>query len=234
MPGFGDQTPLVFVGFIALGIVLTILGVIQKKRRREALAKFAHTMGFTFDPSHDFGFDSRFGRFEQLRKGSRRYAFNIMSGRYRDRGVLAFDYHYETYSHSSKGGRRTHHHYFSAVIVDAGLPLKPLLIRPEGVFDKVTEFLGYDDIDFESHEFSRRFYVNAEDRKWAFDVIHQETMEYLLHAPRYHIEMDGAYVIACRKTRFSTEEFQEALALIDGILSRLPDYLMRELKGELR
>ena len=42
------------------------------------------------------------------------------------------------------------------------------------------EFFGHDDIDFESAEFSRNFYVKSSDRKWAFDILHARAMEFLL------------------------------------------------------
>ena len=60
------------------------------------------------------------------------------------------------------------------------------------------EFFGFDDIDFESDEFSREFCVKAADRRWAFDVIHQATMEFLLAAPRFTIELAGPRVMAYR------------------------------------
>jgi len=119
-----------------------------------------------------------------------------MEGTWSDRHLLAFDYHYETHSTDSKGHRRTNHHHFSAVILASALPLKPLFIRAEGFFDKLTEFVGFDDIDFESAEFSRKFYVKAKDRRWAYDVIHARTMEFLLSMPRFTIQFDRNNVIA--------------------------------------
>ena len=57
----------------------------------------------------------------------------------------------ETYT-TTKNGRQTHHHYFSAIIVESPLPLKPLYLRPESFFDKMAQFMGFDDINFESAE----------------------------------------------------------------------------------
>jgi hypothetical protein len=118
------------------------------------------------------------------------------------------------------------------VLINSGLPLKSLVIRPEHFFDKVTEFFGYDDIDFELNEFSRKFYVKSPDKKWAFDVIHQATMEFLLDSPKFHLELQGPYVMAYHKSStFDIEEFSAAIAVIEGVLDRLPEYLLRELKG---
>jgi hypothetical protein len=222
---------LLFGGFIVLFAVVAIIGYIQAKRRRKAMKKLARSLGLLFHPGRDHRMDDRFGAFSCLHKGSRRYAFNVLHGTYHERQLLAFDYHYETYSTGSKGQRRTNHHYFSAVIIDVGLPLKPLFIRPEGFFDKVTEFFGYDDIDFELNEFSRQFYVKAEDKKWAFDVIHQSTMEFLLGVPKFKLQFAGSFVIAYRGSRFGIEDFHQAIGVIEGIVERFPDYLVRELRG---
>jgi len=112
--------------------------------------------------------EERFPNFTCLQEGSNRYACNIMQGTDAGHGVCAFDYHYETYSTDSKGNRTTYHYNFSVVIISTGLPLKPLSIRRETFFDKVGAFLGCEDINFESAEFSRAFFVKSPDRRWAF------------------------------------------------------------------
>lgn len=231
MLGSNDFAPLFFVLIIVLVIGGVVYGHFMAKKRREEMARWASSIQAAFRPDKDWGLRERFGPFSALRQGSKQYAYNIVEGRSNHRGMCAFDYHYETYSTDSKGRRRTHHHYFSAVVIDSGLFLKSLFIRPEGFFDKVTEFMGWDDIDFESSEFSRKFYVKAPDKKWAFDVIHQATMEFMLSMPQYHLEFEGRHVIAWRKECFGVSDFETAMALIAGILDRLPEYLLRELKG---
>ena len=115
-------------------------------------------------------------------------------------------------------------------MIDAGLPLKPLLIRPEGFFDKVTEFFGYADIDFESAEFSRSFFVKSLDKKWAFDVISQKTMEFMLAQPRFTMYFGNPSITVCRNKRLGVKDIETAWGLIAGILDRLPQYLLREFK----
>jgi hypothetical protein len=154
-----------------------------------------------------------------------------MEGKHQDRPCCAFDYHYETYTTDSKGRRQTHHHHFSAVVLECGLPLKPLFLRPESMFDRLGEMFGLDDIDFESTDFSRAFHVKATDKRWAFDVIHQGTMEFLLQAPRYHVELQGPWLMAWRTSRMKPVDFQGALFVLDGILDRLPRYLVQDLSG---
>jgi hypothetical protein len=117
------------------------------------------------------------------------------------------------------------------VVVNTGLPLKPLRIRPESFFDKIGEFFGFDDIDFESTAFSNAFHVKAKDRRFAFDVLHQATMEFLLGAPRFQIETAGPWISVWKTSRLDPAGFSDALGVAEGILDRLPEYLLRDLKG---
>jgi hypothetical protein len=226
--------PLFLVAFavmLALFIGGIIWGVKQKKKRQLALAAWADARDFSFAPDETPAIEHQFPSFSVLTTGSRRYAYNVMMGDREGRGCWAFDYHYETYSTDSKGRRQTHHHHFSCLVVDSGLYLKPLTIRQENLFDKMKGVFGFDDIDFESAEFSRRFWVTAQDKRWAYDVIHQGTMEFLLDAPRYALELAGPYAMATRSKRFKPEEFDEALALVDGVLDRIPKDIQAQLRG---
>lgn len=92
----------------------------------------------------------------------------------------------------------------------------------------MTEFFGVDDIDFESAQFSREFRVKSPDKKWAYDVLHQRTMEFLLSNPRFSIEFDTEHVICWRNRRFNLQTRESAIGVAEGILDRLPEYLIRE------
>ena len=221
----------VFVPLIAGFIALAVWNYRQKRKRIKALEELAKVRRLLFDPSERHGVDDEYPQFSCLARGEDRYAFNCLSGDWEKRELFAFDYHYETYSTDSKGRRQTHHHYFSAVIVTSDVPLKPLFLRPESFLDRVGEFFGFDDIDFESAEFSRRFYVKSPDRRWAYDVLHQRTMEFLLHSPNFYIEFGPRGVIAYRHATFAVAEFEAAAEVASGILNCLPEYLVKQQTG---
>ena len=224
--------PLLIIPFVILIIALIVWGIISSAKRKKELIAFAAANGLSFSEGSDYDMEDRFPAFDCFREGSDRYAYNILSGQWRGRELLAFDYHYETESTDSDGDRDTTSHHFSAVILFSRVPLKPLFIRAEGFFDKVTQFFGYDDIDFESAEFSRKFYVRAADRKWAYDVIHPRAMELLLGSPRFTIQFDTGCVIAYRSSTFKVPDFATAAGLIEGLLDGMPEYLVRELAGK--
>lgn len=226
-----SMEPWFFALFAAVLILFGIIGLVLAAKRRKALLEWANSHGWKFDPDRDRDFPDRFPEFKHFQQGSDRYAYNIVRGELHGLPITAFDFHYETHSRNSKGRRSTTHHRSSAAIVESNLPLKPLFIRHEGFFDKITEFFGHDDIDFESAEFSRKFYVKAADRRWAYDVLHARTMQFLLDMPRFTIQFDRGHVVAYRNSTLNIKDFEAAVEVVSGILDQLPDYLVRQQKG---
>jgi hypothetical protein len=220
----------IFFLFIALIVVLVIFGAVHAERRRKELRAWARSRRMSFRARPDYSIDNRYPEFDCFRRGDNRYAHNIMHGTREGRGAWAMDYHYETTSRDSDGDESTTHHHFSAILLEVDLPLRPLFIRPEGFFDKIGEFFGLDDIDFESAEFSRKFFVKSKDKRWAFDVIQQTTMEFLLASPRYTIQFGDRVIAAWNVSTFDPADFEAAFQVVEGILDRLPESLLREMR----
>jgi len=219
--------PALIVIIAILAVAGLVYSLYASSKRRQALAAWAQSKGLSFDSTKDPIMDGKYYDFKCLNRGHSRYAYNIMKGNWAGREITAFDYHYATGS-----GRNRSDHYFSAVILQSPIPLKPLYIRREHFFDKLTEFIGFDDIDFESADFSKKFYVKSPDKKWAYDVIHQRMMEYLLTSPQFNIEFGLMHVIAWRNRRFKPQDFEDAANLIKGIFDRFPDYLIKQQLGQ--
>jgi hypothetical protein len=223
---------MIIVAAVAASIGVAIWNSRMRNKRRQEMAGWAQANCLDFLPEKDNSLWLRYPLFKCLQRGEDHYAYNIALGTSGHRATCGFDYHYETHSSDSKGNRQTHHHYFSALVVDAGLPLKPLYIRPECLFDKVAEFVGFEDIKFESTEFSEKFFVKAPDRRWAYDVINQKTMEMMLVYPRFHIEFQGTQVMAYHDNRTLTlGEFSSALKVVNEMLDNLPPDVVEELKA---
>jgi hypothetical protein len=214
----------------AVALVVVVCAFISDQRRRQALAAWAANHGMTFRRERDRSFSRRFPAFSCFREGQNRFAHNLIEGSWRGRRFLGFDYHYQVTTGSGKN-RSTHTHRFSGVLIFSELPLRPLVIRPEGLSDRIAGFFGARSINFESAEFSRRFYVHAEDRKWAYDVIHPRTMEFLLGRPIFHIEFDRDVVLARLTKVFDPEDYEVAADVVCGILDGLPEYLVKQLKA---
>ncbi len=210
---------------VVLIVVGAVLGHLQAKKRREAMGVLAMRLGLRFDPSKNRDIARRFQFLDKLRQGSNRYAFNSLAGHYQNHDISAFDYHYETHSTDSKGRRQTHHHYFSFFVLGMPASFPELTIGPEGFFSKIAQAVGYDDIDFESHEFSRRFCVRAKDKKFAYDVCNARMIEYLLANPDLMIEIELDSLAVAFKRRLSPDQIEPNLHRLIQVRALLPDYL---------
>lgn len=216
---------LIFGAFIVLVIVLAIFGAIAAKKRREAFAALAERLGLRFSPDRDRSIAERFQFLNRLAQGSNRYAYNILSGAYAGRSVLVFDYHYQTESRDSKGNRRTHHHHFSCFILQMERAFPELTIAREGIFSKVAQAFGYDDIDFESHEFSRKFCVRSKDKKFAYDICHARMIEYLLVNDDLNVEIENTALTLAYSGVLKPEEIEPNLQRLVKIRELMPQYL---------
>jgi hypothetical protein len=214
-----------FLG-IAIALVIVIISIIYcfyfSSKRRKELAEWAISKGLTFDAQKDGFFDSKYPNFNCLQKGHSRYAYNMMEGTLAGRGFLGCDYHYVV-GH----GRSSTTYNISLVIVKSPILLKPLFIRHENFLDKFAEFVGFNDIDFESSEFSKKFFVKSPDKKWAYDIIHPRMMEFLMASPEFSIQFDTLSVIVYRDTTFSTADFEAAAEFVNGVFERIPDYVIQ-------
>lgn len=212
--------PLIFIGFIAIAIVVVIVGYLSSLKRREAMMAVARKLGLSFRPHKDRSLARSYRFLNKLRRGSNRYAYNILSGRYENHDVLLFDYHYQTGS-----GKDTHHHHLSFFILHMTASFPELVIGPEGLFSKIAQAVGYDDIDFESYEFSRRFCVRCPDKKFAYDVCNARMIEHLLSNPDLTIEIEDNVLAVSFNSRLSPEQIEPNLNRLITVRSLMPDYL---------
>jgi hypothetical protein len=186
-------TLLIIVAVILIGLAIRS-GVVAARKRREALTSLAAALGWSFDPASDTGHDEEFGHFEIFQNGHSRAAYNTLRGEMEVNGerwpAKAGDFLYKITTSNGKT-TTTHTHRFSYLIVHLPYSNVPdLLIRREHLFDKLAGVFGFDDIDFESEEFSRRYHVKSSDKRFAYGIVHPEMMEFLLGAepPRLDVE----------------------------------------------
>lgn len=219
--------PLIILLILAV-IVLGIFAWRHEQKRLAALRAWAAKRNWTIDPCGHTHWHEDYTGLKLFDKGHSRRGKNIISGDYHGCSVTLLDYQYTT---GSGKNRSTHNR--GVVLLKTDFPTIPLLIRREHAFDKVGEFLGMDDIDFESAEFSNTFYVKSPDKKWAYDVIHARVMEFLLKAPkRYTIEYGYGEIAVYKSGHFGADSYPLALRFLHRLYELTPDYLIREMRGE--
>ena len=227
-----ELIPFAFAGFVILAIAFGIYGWQQAKQRREALRALANELGLRFSPDEDHRHDDRYRQFACFQRGHSRYAYNMLRGDTelfeRPCRVLAGDFHYKTDDADGKG---TTTHTFSFLLVHPPWPSPTLLVRPEGLLDKLAGVVGVDDIDFESDEFSKRFWVKSTDKRFAYDVLHPRMMEFLLaeRPPVLELE-DGALCISDGSADWRPETFRARFEFLRRFAALWPRHLLQDLE----
>ncbi len=217
------------IGIFVILAAIVVFGIFtwrQDKKRREELVAWAAGRGWRFDRKVSRSSGNRYPGLKIFDRGHSRGRGNVITGQIDGLDVVCMDYKYVTGS-----GKNRSTHQYGMVILDCGFPTIPLQIRREHAMDRIGEFLGADDIDFESAEFSRRFYVKSADRKWAYDIIHSRTMDYLMQAPDWALEFGMGEIAVYSSGYNNPAQHEEALAMAKKMFDLIPDYVIKQMKG---
>ena len=212
---------LLLAGAVALAVV--IIGYLAAEKRRKELAAFAFGMGLDFTHSPGWVHD-RYSAFDPFDRGHSRRSRNLVHGHRHDIDWEMFDYRFKTGS-----GKNQQTHRYGVVVGRVPLALPTLRIRPEGFFDKLAAVVGFDDIDFESDHFSRKYHVSCHDRKRAYDLIHPQMIEYLLTLELHNWQFGGPCIIICRSRRYDVSDLPRVMEAIEGFVQRVPEYVRQDI-----
>ena len=214
-----------------IGIMVTIFIVAyfyqryMREKRRSEWIPFARKLGLRFNHKDLYGIPQSEPH-PLFNRGHSRRASNVMHGGFGGREIKCFDYRYTVGS-----GKNKRTYVMTCLLIEAPIPFKDLLIRPETFGDQIGEFFGADDIDFESDEFSRKFRVKCSDRRFAYDVLHTRAMKFLLGHKPLAIEARGRAVLL----RYAKEQLlpipHGVAALLETggeFIELLPEYVLKE------
>ncbi|HEX9815549.1 MAG TPA: hypothetical protein VGB18_01100 [Candidatus Thermoplasmatota archaeon] len=215
----GEQFIPFLIFLVAFAAIAWFVYQHEKKRAAE-FAALAESLGLHFEkrPGHEIL--DQVGFLDAMPRGNSRRAKFLLHGTYRDLDVRIFQYTYQT---GSGKNQQTHSHTVAWARVPATWP--GLTIVPEHVGHKLFDALGGDDIDFESDEFSRRFWVRCGDRKFAYDVIHGRTMEHIMAPGWQRWELKGPFLTLWEnRGRLRVPEVRPALDRLAAFWELLPSF----------
>lgn len=208
---------------------LALLERFLSGRRPRRLAGWAAARGFEFGRYLDPDLPKELVGPQCFQLGVLPTATNILRGHWGDRPFVAFDFQCvpeEAYHRSMT---------FCAVTLESDVPLEPLLIHPEGKFDKFQNLLGLEDVDLKAAEFNTRFRVQADDSQWALAVLHPQTVQFLMDRPvPFTIELGGHFAVAFQPKPTQPADIQSAAEVLAGILDALPPHLVQQQERKLQ
>lgn len=234
--------PLLVGGVILVAVVAYRLN--EKKIRIMQATAASH--GWTWVGDADQWVDA--WDVEPFGRGMGRRVENCVEGTYRGVPFLAFEYEFYTESTTtdSEGRRHTSRqtHHFDVAVLRLGANLPDLHLSPEGGFARLVDAMTGHDIDLEYDAFNRAFRLHCADRKFAFDVFHARTMEYVLGHRDVTVDLVGGDVVLSRDGGgFDPEIYgpgDENLPLTQGqapfdvplaILAGIPDFVWQDRGG---
>ncbi|MBL7140514.1 MAG: hypothetical protein ISS74_06350 [Planctomycetes bacterium] len=214
---------LAFGAFAAIAAVLIVFGIMKARQRRQEMLALAQKWGLAYYPDDPWGLPTWYGGLDLFNHGHSKKASNVLSGEVDGRTVVAFDYYYVT---GSGKNRSTHH--FQAVVYLLPIQAPRLRLRQENVLDRMASWVGWDDIDFESDEFSRRYHVASDDRRFAYDIFHARLIDYLLQCRQTpNMEMSGVFLIVYDSGSGQVANFERLLAIGQTVVAMIPDYVLK-------
>lgn len=211
---------------IALGIALmAAVGWFAwraEKKRRERFRRWAAERGFSYRHEHDPSVRKVYGFLDRLQIGHSRRGYHVLRGEWMGRRAAAFQFRYTV-------GSGKHQQTISVAVALLYLerPFPELLIGPENFLHRFAGVFGFDDIDFESAQFSQAFQVRCGDKKFAYDFCNTGMMEFLLARRDTCLELEGSALAVLRDGQLQPEHLDGMFGLLHDVRGRMPEYLFR-------
>jgi MFS superfamily sulfate permease-like transporter len=187
-------------------------------RRQMELRDLAEQFDFTFYPM-TIRSTTKFKDFP-IEYGARVLYEENMLSKYTDYGKVEI-----SDIHLTEGAGSAEHNTVMTVFLvsDLHLSIPNFALEPERLWTKIFEHIFGSDIDFNDHpEFSKRYYLRAEDEEAGRGFFRENIIGFLAEQTDMHIEAQrGKLLIYNKRETLSAEEIQVALMFVESFVQEL-------------
>lgn len=188
---------------IVVGGVLLLGAIIfavywYEQRRTERLQAVCEQLGLRFYPKGDETLLDRLAQFHLFSQGHSRKIKNMLHGETPDAEIAVFGYRYTT------GGGKNSHTWSQTVMYfrSPSLTLPQFALRPEKLFHRIGQVMGYQDIDFHSHPvFSKRYLLRGTDEAAVRGVFADDVLSHFEAQQKVSTEGGGDQLIFYRSAK---------------------------------
>lgn len=230
---------------IPVTVVIAICAAVFESRRiaarRLEIEALANRLGLRFTPGSGkgcafraiddyqvdddpFGIVENFEGFDPFGVGHSRTVEWVATGETGELTWTLLDYAYTTGS-----GKHRQRWFWTVAICSAPLVFPGLRIRKQGVLDTIGEAVGLRDLQFESEEFNKAFFVTTADPRRTYDLLHPEAMEFLLHSGRWPLQFGGSYVVCALRPRVGAMALERLMTDVRDFINLIPDYVREDM-----
>lgn len=145
------------------------------------------------------------------------------------RQAMTFYFSYTVTSGSGDNrSSTTYHHHVTCIFFHLKTPL--LEVTRENFGTKFTKFFGAQDIQFESEEFNKAWRIQADNLKFAHDVLHPRMMEYLmtLVSSGLSFVLPGDCVMVFNKDVLKMSAVDPMIAVCNRIMDQIPAHVYED------
>lgn len=217
---------LVVVGLplLAAAVTWAVLAVVAQSRMTDAVERMwritCAQSGWSYEP-RDFGLPAAYEGFRPFGVGHDQHADHIVRGTMEGVEFTAFTYVYQVTSGSGKS-RHTTTYRNRVVAAHMSVSAPPLTIAPETLGDKLWDAVGGEDIDTESDEFSKAFWVKCGDRRFAYAVLDPGMQEFLLASGPQSWQWTGPVLLWHDSGELALGDLPGCVALVVAFVRKVP------------
>lgn len=215
---------LIFLLLLMVGFL--IIRVIYRNRSKPLSGpETAQILDLTFHAEKTHAIQPALNFINRLQYGKKHFASNVFTGTFKGYEIMAFDFRYEVEVMCGKSNTVVEEPYCFYVLYLPRTFDQEVTIYKEGLLSKIKQWTGGKDIDFESHEFSRKFRVRSPSVKFAYDICNARMIEYLLKNTDLSVEIDKNVLCISFESPLRFEDVNKNLLRLVAIRERIPDYL---------
>jgi hypothetical protein len=212
---------------IVIGIGAVLLNRYLHKQKVAAFTKFAGERGWHYAEQDN----SLAGRYvgDPFGKGFGREAKHVLAGQHRGRDLIAFEYIYKE-KHGSGKDSRTVTYRNTVVALNTPAARPTLEVSREGLGRKLLGLVGVRDLQLESEEFNKNFHIRTEDDKFAYDVLHPRTMEWMIADQRCSdlpFRFERADLLTWQKNSIDLPSVDAMVNYLCDVLERVPSFVWK-------
>lgn len=200
-------------------------------RRREEMSEIGNDRGLRFSEENELNIGpelKHFDLFDRMDFFKTARISNVLQASVGFTDVYLFDYSYMV--STGKSSKRVHQTVFFAKNREWALP--DFKLKPEGWWQKIQQYFGKKDINFEEHpDFSKKWWLTGEFEALVRDSFSPEVRQFLEENPPMTVEGNNYYLIAYKPKR--ALDHAEGTLFYDKCLKLIELLQKKEQKAEL-